>query len=128
MGEYGNNVNIFESSSFFIKHQIQVNQILKQFQFANNNRDLVVFTTECKVRVYSLAKYEGILLREISTVHRDNITSLSISQNSGYMITGGEDCMVKVWDYEAHKTVPYFFQAFIGHTNAVRNLMFNPVD
>lgn len=66
-------------------------------------------TTECKIRVYSLAKYEGILLREISTVHRDNITAMSISSNSGYMLTGGEDCMVKVWDYEAHKTVPYFF-------------------
>ncbi len=44
------------------------------------------------------------------------------------MITGGEDCMVKVWDYEANKTVPFFFQAFIGHTYAVKSLMFCPLD
>ena len=31
MGEYGNNVNIYESNSFFIKHQINVGNILKQF-------------------------------------------------------------------------------------------------
>jgi WD40 repeat protein len=37
------------------------------------------------------------------------VVSLSISNNSGYMLTGGEDNMVKVWDYEATKTVPYFF-------------------
>jgi WD40 repeat protein len=85
-------------------------------------------TTDCRLRVYSLAKYEGILLREISTVHRGNITSLSVSNNSGYMITGGEDCMVKIWDYEAHKTVPYFFQSFIGHTYPVKSLMFCPTD
>jgi WD40 repeat protein len=66
-------------------------------------------TTDCRLRVYSLAKYEGIFLREIATVHRGNITSMSISNNSGYFISGGEDCMIKVWDYEAHKTVPYFF-------------------
>ena len=109
MGEYGNNVNIYDSNSFFIKNQIQAGHILRQFQFANNNRDLILVTVDCKVRVYSLAKYEGLLLREISTAHRGNITSLSISNNCGYMLTGGEDCMVKVWDYEATKTVPFFF-------------------
>ena len=79
------------------------------FQFANNNREIACATTDCKVRFYSLAKYEGIFLREINFVHRGNLTSLSISQNSGYMITGGEDNMIKVWDYEANKTIPYFF-------------------
>jgi len=44
------------------------------------------------------------------------------------MITGGEDCMVKVWDYEANKTLPFYFQAFIGHTYAVKSLMFCPLD
>lgn len=61
------------------------------------------------MRVYSLAKFEGIFLREINTVHRDNITSLSVANNSGYMLTGGDDRMIKVWDYEALKTTPYYF-------------------
>jgi WD40 repeat protein len=59
--------------------------------------------------VISLSKFEGVFLREISTVHRGNVLSHSISNNSGYMLTGGEDNMLKVWDYEASKTIPYFF-------------------
>ena len=85
-------------------------------------------TNDCRMRFYSLARYEGILLREISAVHRGSITSLSISNNSGYFLTGGEDSMLKVWDYEAQKTLPYYFQAFIGHTYPVRAVMFCPSD
>lgn len=66
-------------------------------------------TNDCKIKTFSLAKYEGIYLREINIVHRGSIQSLNISNNSGYMLTGGEDCMIKVWDYEATKTVPYYF-------------------
>lgn len=44
------------------------------------------------------------------------------------MITGGEDCMIKIWDYEAQKTISYYFQSFIGHTYPVKNLLFNPSD
>lgn len=83
--------------------------MLRAFEFASNNREMVFVTTDCKIKFYSLAKYEGIFLREISNVHRGNIVSLSISNNSGYMLTGGEDNMVKVWDYETNKTIPYFF-------------------
>ena len=66
-------------------------------------------TTDCKIKVYSLAKFEGILLRELSSVHRGNVVSLSMSNNSGYMVSGGEDNMIRVWDYEANKTTPYYF-------------------
>lgn len=85
-------------------------------------------TTDCRIKVFSLAKFEGILLREISSVHRGNVCSLSISNNSGFMLSGGEDNMIRVWDYEASKTTPYYFQSFIGHTYPVKCLMFNPVN
>jgi hypothetical protein len=58
-------------------------------------------TADCRVRFYSLARYEGLMLREITAVHRGNVTAMSVSSNSGYMLTGGEDSMLKVWDYEA---------------------------
>ena len=101
MGDYGNHVNVYDSQSFIVSHQVHAQQPLRQFVFANNNRELVVMTNDCRVRFYSLARYEGILLREIAAVHRGSITSLSVSNNSGYFITGGEDSMLKVWDYEA---------------------------
>ena len=86
-----------------------VNNIVKSFQFANNNRDLLVVTKDCKVRFYSLIKYEGIFLREIANIHRGTISSIDVSGNAGYLLTGGEDSMVKIWDYEAQKAVPYYF-------------------
>jgi len=101
MGEYGNNVIIYDTDSFLIQHQIMVNHIIKSFTFANNNRDLVVVTKDCKIRFYSLLKYEGIFLREVANCHRGSITGMAVSANSGYMLTGGEDNMVKIWDYEA---------------------------
>jgi WD40 repeat protein len=126
MGEYGNNIVIYDSESFLIQHQIQVNNIVKSFKFANNNRDLLVITKDCKVRFYSLIKYEGIFMREVANCHRGSITGLDVSNNSGYMLTGGEDSMVKIWDYEAQKTVPYYFQSFIGHTYPLSSIIFNP--
>ena len=44
------------------------------------------------------------------------------------MLTGGEDNLIKMWDYDAQKTVPFFYQAFIGHTYPLVKTMFNPLD
>lgn len=126
MGEYGNNVIVYDTESFLIQHQISVGSVVHSFRFANNNRDFIVVTKDCKVKFFSLIKYEGIFLREISSCHRASINAMDVSLNSGYMLTGGEDSMVKIWDYEAQKTVPYYFQSFIGHTYPVNSLMFNP--
>jgi len=42
------------------------------------------------------------------------------------MLTAGEDSMVKIWDYDAQKTIPFFFQSFIGHTYPLTAIIFNP--
>lgn len=44
------------------------------------------------------------------------------------MLTGGQDNLLKMWDYDAQKTVPFYFQAFIGHTYPLVSTMFNPLD
>ena len=44
------------------------------------------------------------------------------------MLTGGDDCILKVWDSEVQKSSPYFFQAFIGHTTGITQALFNPED
>jgi WD40 repeat protein len=36
--------------------------------------------------------------------------------------------MIKVWDYEAQKTAPYYFQTFIGHNYPINSIMFNPTN
>ena len=61
-------------------------------------------------------------------MHRYGINSLDLSLNGGYMLTGGADHLLKVWDYDAQKSIPYFFQAFIGHSYPLTKAIFNPND
>ncbi len=90
MGEHGNSVNVYDSSNYKVTHTVSAGgNLIKQFCFANNNRELVMTTVDCKVRFYSLSKFEGIFLREISTVHRGSICASTVSQNSGFLLTGG---------------------------------------
>ena len=128
MGEYGNNLMIYSSDSIILKHQIQVGAIIRSFQFSKNAREVIVVTKDQRVRVYSLARFEGLYLRELTTVHRGACTTTDLSNNGGYMLTGGEDNLIKMWDYDAQKTVPFFYQAFIGHTYPLVKTMFNPLD
>jgi len=93
-----------------------VNSIVTQFKFANGNHDLMVVTKDCKIKFYNSHRFEGMLQREIANCHRGCISSLAVSHNSSYFLTGGQDNMVKIWDYEVQKTQPYFFQSFIGHS------------
>ena len=74
---------------------------MRSFRFSNNNQDLLVVTKDCKIRFYSLSKFEGIFLREIQNCHRGAVSALDISANSGYMITGGQDNLINLWDYDA---------------------------
>lgn len=79
------------------------------------------------IRFFSLSRQEGLFLREITVVHRNSVNSIAMSQNGGYLLSAGDDKLLKMWDY-SQKNSPYFFQAFIGHTFAVEQVMFNPCD
>ena len=48
-------------------------------------------------------------LRDLNTVHRGACKTTDLSKNGGYMLTGGEDNLIKMWDYDAQKTVPFFY-------------------
>ena len=109
MGEYGNNIMIYSSDSIILKHQINVGQVVRSFQFTKNNRELIVVTKDQRIRFYSLATFEGAYIREVHTVHKGACTSTDLSHNGGYMLTGGQDNLLKIWDYDAQKTHPYYF-------------------
>ena len=80
------------------------------------------------MRFYSLSRFEGVYLRELTSCHREGISGLDLSQNGGFMLTGGDDNLLKLWDSDAQKTVPYYFQAFIGHIYPVTACMFSPAN
>ena len=84
--------------------------------------------SDARVRFFSLARFEGIFIRELQNVHKTSVNSTSLTMNGGYMITGGEDTLVKVWDYEAQKNVPFYYESYIGHISPVGQVLFNPLD
>ena len=128
MGEYGNSVMLYSSDSVILRHHIQVGTVVKSFQFSANGRELIVVTKDQRIRFYSLSRFEGVYQKELCTVHRGAVRSTDLSNNGGFMLTGGEDNLIKIWDYEAQTTTPTHFQAFIGHTFPVLKTMFNPLD
>ena len=100
---------IYSSESVVLKHQINVGQIVRSFQFTRNNRELIVVTKDQRIRVYSLANFDGVYIRELHTVHKGAVTCTDLSNNGGFMLTGGQDNLLKLWDYEAQKSVPYYY-------------------
>jgi WD40 repeat protein len=130
VGSHGSCINVWDSNNFVLKNAVVTRGFLvKSFKFTQpHNRELTVLTTDCKVRFYSLSKPEGVFIRELANAHRGSINSLNYSANSAYFMSGGNDHILKMWDAEAQKTSPYYFQAFIGHTYAIKNAIFNPND
>mmetsp|Transcript_52906 Transcript_52906/g.72458 ORF Transcript_52906/g.72458 Transcript_52906/m.72458 type:complete len:102 (+) Transcript_52906:1643-1948(+) len=100
---------IYDMQSIILRHQIQANHVIKSFYFANNNRDIVIITKDTKIKFYRLNCFEGEFKKEITTVHRGDVTALDISKNGDYFLSGGEDNLIKVWDYEANKTIPFYY-------------------
>lgn len=109
MGEYGNNILVYDTESIILKHQIQGGNVLRSFEFNKNGTEMTVITEDLKIKFVQLDKFEGTFIREILTVHRGAINCSDLSLNGGYMLTGGEDNLLKIWDYDAQKTVPYYF-------------------
>lgn len=128
VGEHGNCLMIYDSQSVALRNQISCGNTILSFSFTNNGREVVIVFKDQRMRFYSLARFEGTYLRELTACHRDNINATAISKNGGYLLTSGDDKLVKVWDYEAQKNVPFFQQSFIGHTYPCDSLMINPLD
>jgi WD40 repeat protein len=127
-GDNGNYVRIFDSVNFSLMNTVTIKKdVGKCFVFSPQRFELIVATTSCKIRFYDLkVKGSSVPLREISNVHRDSINSINFSLNGQYFLTCGNDKTVKVFDSDADKISPYYFQSFIGHTFAVQKVFFNP--
>uniref|UniRef100_A0A3P9HM39 WD repeat-containing protein 90 n=1 Tax=Oryzias latipes TaxID=8090 RepID=A0A3P9HM39_ORYLA len=65
----------------------------------------------------------GRLLREVSNVHKHQCSSLSVNEDSRFLLTAGHNT-VKVWDYNLplHNNS----QMFIGHSQPIRQVGFTP--
>jgi hypothetical protein len=65
MGENGNNIILYDTDSFLIQNQLKVNHIVKDFEFAKMNKELIVVTKSCEIIFYDLTKFEGEVTRKL---------------------------------------------------------------
>ena len=97
-GDYGNFVVVYDTKTKERLAKVRCkNSFVNMFKFSNDGVELFVGTTNSSLRRYSIET--GKLIRELPAVHRDGFTSFDLTKNSKFIITGGKDQLIKVWDY-----------------------------
>ena len=135
IGNNGSEILIRDTTNFGLMNSVHTKgSIIKEILFSPNEKEIIAITTDCSMKFYDITVPGGNLLRKVTEAHRVGINSVSYSNNGQFLITGGMDNIVKVWDSNVNmepgqtRASPLFFQSFIGHTFSVKNVLFNPND
>jgi WD40 repeat protein len=88
-----------------------------------NKNLLACILDNCNVRFYVLGSYEGILIKELMNLHINNVNQLIISHNFKYLISSGDEGMIKIWDMKMIFKNMQSYQQFIGHATGVKGLI-----
>ncbi|KAI5105705.1 WD repeat-containing protein 90 [Silurus meridionalis] len=91
-------------------------------RFSPSHLSHLLVTTSAN-KILWISGNTGRLLREVSHVHKDRCTSLSVSEDGRYLLTAGHHA-VKVWDYDMKLDIKS--QVFIGHSEPIRQVSFTP--
>ncbi|KAF7708050.1 hypothetical protein HF521_017107 [Silurus meridionalis] len=91
-------------------------------RFSPSHLSHLLITTSAN-KILWISGNTGRLLREVSHVHKDRCTSLSVSEDGRYLLTAGHHA-VKVWDYDMKLDIKS--QVFIGHSEPIRQVSFTP--
>eukprot|EP00520_Triparma_pacifica_P014822 CAMPEP_0118634720 /NCGR_PEP_ID=MMETSP0785-20121206/1698_1 /TAXON_ID=91992 /ORGANISM="Bolidomonas pacifica, Strain CCMP 1866" /LENGTH=682 /DNA_ID=CAMNT_0006525715 /DNA_START=109 /DNA_END=2154 /DNA_ORIENTATION=+ len=98
-------------------HTDEISRLL----YCNEHATVVSVSWDRSIAIHSESEAEeGVLLRRIENAHSNDITALAHSFNLSLIATGGEDCIVKVWDYEFCRLESSLF----SHTSPVTCLKF----
>ena len=128
LGNNGNSISLWDSFTFTLKFHISPNTFIYGIAFAPNGQDLLALTktAEWKLRYYGLDGFKAEVIKEITGMHPNSaIGALALTMNSKYVVTGGNDRIIKVWDYTMKPCASPQHQAFIGHSGSVSNLIFS---
>lgn len=66
--------------------------------------------------------FDGNSIRKVDGSEEGEVNCLSITREGEHLVTGGEDKVVKLWDYDTGKQ---HFQG-VGHTSPITNVMVAP--
>ena len=128
LGTQGSIIYIWDTLTFSQKFRINTaGFVIQKMIFSPNGQDLLVISSgqEFKVKVYGLNGFEAIFIKEFAGCHAfAEVTEIVVSQNSRYLVTGGSDKIIKIWDYAA-RPAAMRSQGFVGHSYAISHLAFS---
>jgi WD40 repeat protein len=123
IGPESNCVIVWNANTFGMKNRIPItNFFVKKIDLINRNL-LCVVLENCNVQFYSLAAYEGVLIREFVGIHSECINHFLHTKNFKFFISGGAEGMIKIWDFKMLYKSHNSYQQFIGHTNGIKGIV-----
>lgn len=128
LGTHNSIIFIWDILTFSQKFRINATGFtIHKMLFAPNGQDLLVisYNQDYKVKFYGLNGFEAVFIKEFSGCHPSaEITDLAVSQNSKYLVTGGSDKLIKLWEYGTRPNT-LRSQGFIGHSYPITHLSFS---
>jgi len=123
IGPESNCVIVWNSKSYLMRNRIPIyNFFIQRVSFITRNIIAIVLEN-CCVQFYSLALYEGVFLKEFNNIHMDKITQFLSTKNYKYLISGGAEGMIKIWDTKMLFRNYTSYQQFIGHPNSIKAMI-----
>lgn len=93
---------------------------IRSLAFVEQGLAVVTNSQPPKIHIYELNGFKLTLQREFHGLHSGYISNFAVSSNSRYLISTGEDRVVKVWDYLQPQEGKC--QSFLGHTSPTDQL------
>jgi len=123
IGPESNCAIVWSSKSYGMRNRIPIyNFFVQKVCFITRNIIGIVLEN-CCVQFYSLSQYEGVFLKEFTNIHMDQITQFLSTKNYKYLISGGAEGMIKIWDTKMLFRNYTSYQQFIGHPNSIKALI-----
>ena len=123
IGPDSNCALVWNSNTFGMKNRVPVsNFFIKKLCLISKNL-LGCILENCCVRFYALSTYEGIFIKELMNIHIHQINQFIVSKNYKFLISSGEEGMIKIWDMKMVFKPFQSYQQFIGHASGVRAII-----
>ena len=114
---------VWNTTSYGIRNRIPIkNNLITRVNFITNKLLSIVLENEA-VQVYSLISFEGKLVKEFSNLHSGQINTLNTSKNLKYLITGGDEGIIKILCSKMLYKNFSSYQQFIGHSTGIKSLI-----
>jgi len=113
-------VIIWDLIRFVRLQMVMANTLFECVSYHPDENQIITSGTDRKIVYWET--YDGNQIRELDASNTGGINGLDIDRSGQYFITGGDDTILKVWDYQAGEIC---YNGY-GHADAITRLKFSP--